>query len=136
MTIRPERDRHDDEPARDERLGALLREIVGDPALARVEWERLAGRIAAALPTPQFTPWWSYAERWQRAVVPLALAAGLVGLLAVWDTAGSATRTESAVPGASEMMTAVMSGTSAADAARTYARSLTNSIDLSDGAIE
>lgn len=67
--------------------------------------------------------------------MPLALAAGLIGLLAIWEGTNGSARGESAVPGASEMMTAVMAGTSAA-AARAYARSLTNALDITDGAIE
>ena len=127
---------HADEPARDERLGALLRGVVGDPTAAEMNWDRLAARIAAALPGQHAAPWWSYAERWQRRAVPLALAAGLVGLFALWDSTGSAARSESAIPGASEMISAVMAGTSAADAARTYTRSLTNTVDLAVGVIE
>jgi hypothetical protein len=131
-------EKHDraDEPARDESLGALLRGVVGDPIAAGVDWDRLAARIAAALPGHHTTPWWSYAERWQRRAVPLALAAGLVGLFALWDSGSAAARNESAVPSATEMISAVMSGTSAADAARTYTRSLTNTSDISGGVIE
>jgi hypothetical protein len=136
MTRWRERHGRTDEPARDERLGALLRGVVGDPTTAAVDWDGLAARIAAALPGQHSTPWWSYAERWQRRAVPLALAAGLVGLFALWDSTGGAARGETAIPGASEMISAVMSGTSAADAARTYTRSLTSTADLSGGVIE
>ena len=131
-----ERHEHAEEPARDERLGALLRGVLGDPTAAGVDWDRLAARITAALPGQHATPWWSYAERWQRRAVPLALAAGLVGLFALWDSGSTASRAESAVPSATEMLSAVMSGTSAADAARSYTRSLTNTTDISAGVIE
>lgn len=57
MTRWLEREQSYEEPARDERLAALLRDVVGDAALTRAEWERLADRIAAALPMSQVFPW-------------------------------------------------------------------------------
>jgi hypothetical protein len=117
------------EPARDARLGALLREAVGDVPMADVRWPQLAQRIAAAVHAHQ-APWWSYAERWQRRVLPLALAAGLVGALAFWGTAAS----RSADASTTDLVSAVVTGTSPADAASSYARSVTSAMDF-NGAV-
>jgi hypothetical protein len=113
------------EPARDARLGALLREAVGDVPMEEVRWPQLAQRIAAAVHVHQ-TPWWSYAERWQRRAIPLALAAGLVGALALWGTSSSRPADASSM----DLVSAVVMGTSTADAANSYARAVTGTMDL------
>lgn len=118
------------EPARDARLGALLRETVGDVPIAEVSWPQLAQRISAAVHAHQGAPWWSYAERWQHRALPLALAAGLVGALAFWGTASS----RAAEASTTDLVSAVVTGTSPADAASFFARSVTGAMDL-NGAV-
>jgi hypothetical protein len=115
------------EPARDERLGALLRQVVGEPPMAEVRWPQLAQRIADAVQAHQAAPWWSYAERWQRRAIPLALAAGLVGALAFWGT-GTSRSAELSSP--MDLVSAVVMGTPTAEAASSYAHSITGTLDL------
>ena len=119
------------EPVRDERLGALLRDTVGEPPMADVDWTALAGRIGAAVRMPRATPWWGHVERWQRRALPLAIAAGLVGALVLWSAANG-TGTE-LVAGNGDLVTAVVSGASSADAAVSYARVVAGSSDLVAG---
>jgi hypothetical protein len=114
------------EPARDERLGALLRQVVGEAPMAEVSWPQLAQRISDAVQAHQGAPWWSYAARWQRRAIPLALAAGIVGALAFWGTATSRPAEASSM----DLVSAVVTGTSTADAASSYARSVTGTLDL------
>jgi hypothetical protein len=118
------------EPARDERLGALLRDAVGDPQLSETEWHTLAERVGAAVRAQQPTPWWGHVARWQLRALPLALAAGLMGAFALWNAAQSPR--ETAAPYyAGDAITAVVSGTSSAEAARSYAGFVTNTVDYS-----
>lgn len=119
------------EPARDERLGALLRDTVGATPMADVDWTALADRIAAAVRMPRTTPWWGHVERWQRRALPLAIAAGLVGALALWSAA-SGSRSE-LIAGNGDLVTAVVSGASSTDAAVTYAGTVAGSADLVTG---
>ena len=65
------------EPPRDEALAALLRQATGDVPAGSVDWDALASRISRALPARATPTWWSYAERWERRMLPLALAASL-----------------------------------------------------------
>jgi hypothetical protein len=118
------------EPARDERLGALLRDALGDAPMAEVSWSQLAERINAAVHAQQAAPWWSYAERWQRRALPLALAAGIIGALAFWGT----TTSRSADASTTDLVSAVVTGTSPADAASSFAHSVTGAMDL-NGAV-
>ena len=60
------------------------------------------------------TPWWSYATRWERRVIPLALAAGIAASAALWSTPSASTSQSAS---ASELATAVANGTPAEDAA-------------------
>ena len=64
-----------DEPRRDPRFSALLRDLMGPIPMRDVSWDALAGRVGAAIRARQ-TPWWGYVERWQRRAIPLAVAAG------------------------------------------------------------
>ena len=93
------------EPARDEELAALLRQAVGDVP-ATVDWDALALRITRALPPRANTAWWSYAEHWSRRILPIALAASLVGAAMLWNAD-------------------VVQGVSIEDAARTFAGTMT-----------
>jgi hypothetical protein len=121
------------EPPRDERLAALLREAVGETPMATVDWATLADRVGAALRGQQFAPWWSHVARWQRRALPLALAAGLVGGLALWNAARGSRGDAVPLSGGSDLVTAVVAGVSSADAALSYARSVTGSVDLTAG---
>jgi hypothetical protein len=122
-----------DEPARDERLGALLRDVVGDTPVGDVDWTALADRVGAAVRSQQAAPWWSYVARWQRSAIPLALAAGLVGALALWSAAVAGGAELAPFSGTPDFVTAVVSGESSADAALSYAGSFTSAIDLAAG---
>jgi hypothetical protein len=119
-----------EEPARDERLGALLAEVAGAPPFADVDWTALAQRIATAR-VRQRTAWWSYAARWERRAVPVALAAGLAGVLALWGLGmPTASRASTFAMGA-DPVAAMVEGTPAADAAHSYAGAFTTAEDLS-----
>ena len=111
------------EPARDEELAALLRQAVGDVP-ATVDWDALATRITRALPLRANVAWWSYAERWSRRIVPIALAASLVGAAMLWnaDDVGAVVVAQS--PPA-DVVADVVQGVSIEDAARTFARTMT-----------
>ena len=124
------------EPARDARLGSLLRDIVGEAPMADVDWTALADRVGAAVRSQHAAPWWSHVERWQRRALPLALAAGLVGALALWSSALGSRGDVPALGGTPDFVTAVVSGTSSAEAALSYAGSLTSSVDLAAGVPE
>ena len=115
------------EPARDERLGALLRDAVGEPTMSEGDWSALADRVTAAVRGRHAIPWWGHIGRWQLRAIPLALAAGLVGALALWSATAGVGDATSASP---DLVTAVVSGTSSADAALSYARSVTGTSDL------
>ena len=65
------------EPPHDERLGALMRDVVGDTPYGAVRWSALAERIGERVAAQMAAPWWSYATRWERRAIPLALIAGL-----------------------------------------------------------
>jgi hypothetical protein len=125
----------DAEPARDERLGALLRDRVGEPPMADVDWSALAERVGAAVRAQQGMPWWGHVARWRRRAVPLALAAGLIGALALWTDIAVA-RAEAAAYPSSDMVSAVVTGVSSADAATSYAGSVTASGELVSGVPE
>jgi len=111
-----------DEPRRDRRFGALLRELVGEVPMNQVNWDSLASRVGAAIRARQ-TPWWSYVERWQRRALPLALAAGALGasvLVHSWFTHPEAL---TSLP---DMVSAVVAGAPSEDAATTFAHTLTS----------
>ena len=122
------------EPAHDPHLGALIRDGVGATPSAAVDWTALAQRITSALATQLPAPWWTWATRWERRAIPMSLAAGIAAALALWSTS-PATAT-SPLTSASEVATAVVSGTSAEDAAVQFARSITNAADLTQGVPE
>jgi hypothetical protein len=111
-----------EEPRRDPRLSALLRELVGDIPMNQVSWDSLGGRVGAAIRARQ-TPWWSYVERWQRRALPLALAAGTLGasvLVHSWLTHPEAL---TSVP---DMVSAVVAGAPSEDAATTFSHTITS----------
>jgi len=110
-----------DEPRRDARFSTLLRDLMGPIPMGEVNWDALAGRVGAAIRARQ-TPWWGYVERWQRRTVPLALAAGLLGatvLVHSWLTHPEA------LTSAPDMVSAVVAGAPAEDAATAFPHSVT-----------
>jgi len=111
------------EPARDEELAALLRQAVGDVP-ATVDWDALATRITRALPARANLAWWSYTERWSRRILPIALAASLVGALMLWnaDDVGAVVVAQTAP---TDVVADVVQGVSIEDAARTFAGTMT-----------
>ena len=123
------------EPARDEQLGALLRDAVGETPVADVDWSALAERVSAAVRSQQAMPWWGHVERWQRRALPLAIAAGLVGAFALWTDMAVA-QAEASAYVAGDVVSAVAAGASSDDAATSYARSVTGSIELVSGVPE
>ena len=120
------------EPARDERLGALLRDAAGEPVMSDTDWRALADRIGAAVRAQHAAPWWSHVARWELRALPLAFAAGLVGALALWSAAEVGRETSSAYY-AADAITEVVSGTASAEAAGSYAGFVTNTVDVAAG---
>lgn len=117
------------DPPRDEALAALLRQAEGDVPLGAVNWDALASRISRSLAARASTTWWSYADRWSRRMLPIALAASLVGALALWR-AEEASGATVAVVGVADVMADVVQGAPTEDAARTFARTVTAEVSL------
>jgi hypothetical protein len=117
-----------DEPPRDEQLAALLRRGVGDVPVGAVDWDALALRIASALPARAGLAWWSYTERWSRRIIPIAIAASLVGIVTLWnaDDASAVVVARSAP----EVVADVVEGAPVEDAARSFARFITADASL------
>lgn len=122
------------EPAPDPALGALLRDVVGDAPGHAVDWTALAARIGSRVGAQATTPWWSYAAQWERRMIPLALAAGIVASAALWNS--TATPATTSIASASAFTTEVASGAPADDAASQFARTITNAVDLAVGVPE
>lgn len=122
------------EPPHDERLGALMREVVGETPYGAVSWSALAERIGERVSSQMSAPWWSYATRWERRAVPLALIAGLTAGIALWTTSSSSNALHMTT--ASGVTTAVLSGIPAEDAASQFAHSITSTADLTAGVPE
>ena len=113
-----------DEPRRDPRLSSVLRDLLGPVPMSDVNWDALAGRVGALIRARQ-TPWWGYVERWQRRAVPLAFAAGLLGatvLVHSWLTHPEA------LVSAPDMVSAVVAGAPAEDAATAFSHSVTTAV--------
>ena len=110
------------EPARDEELAVLLRQAVGD--VPAVDWDALATRITRALPPRANVAWWSYAELWSRRILPIALAASLVGAAMLWnaDDVGAVVVAQTAP---ADALADVVQGVPIEDAARTFAGTMT-----------
>lgn len=122
------------EPAPDPELGALLRDIVGASPDHAVDWTSLATRIASRVGGQASAPWWSYAAQWERRMIPLALAAGMMAAAALWSN--TATQATTSLASASSFTTEVANGAPADDAALQFARSITNTVDLGAGVPE
>jgi hypothetical protein len=122
---------HGDEPARDARLATLLRAVVGDLPASEVDWAALAGRVGSAVRAPYVAPWWSHVGQWQHRALPLALAAGLLGALTLANAA--LTTRDTPADGSLDVVSAVVSGGSAADAARSYSGAVASAVDYGMG---
>lgn len=121
------------EPERDVRLASALRTVVGDVP-SDVDWSSLASRISVAV-TQRSAPWWGWAARWERRVVSVALAAGIAGAVALWNSAPASAAVVDAAS-SPELVTAVVEGAPAADAATSFARSLTVTYEPLTGVVE
>ena len=117
------------DPPRDEALAALLRQAEGDVPLRAVDWDALASRIARSLAGRATISWWSYADRWSRRMLPIALAASLLGAVWLWQ-AGEPTGTAVASAGVSDVVVDVVQGAPVDDAARSFARTVTADVVL------
>jgi hypothetical protein len=122
------------ELSRDVELGALLRVAVGETPSGDVSWTSLADRISVAIGAQRAAPWWSYATRWERRVIPLALAAGIAAAAALWTYSGATSPTQIAT--AHSLVTEVAAGTPAEDAASSFAGSVTSAAALTVGVPE
>ena len=122
------------EPAHDPELGALLRAALGDAPMESVNWTRLAARIGERVAAQVATPWWSYAARWERRVIPIAIAAGIAAAAALFSTTASASEVQRT--SASALATEVANGTPPEDAAALFARSITSTVEFSAGVPE
>ena len=118
------------EPAPDPALGALLRDVMGDSPSHAVDWTSLASRIVARVGEPATLPWWTYAAQWERRMIPLALAAGIVAAAALWSTTATAV---TPLASTSSFTTEFASGVPADDAASQFARNVTNTADIAGG---
>jgi hypothetical protein len=116
------------DPPRDEALAALLRQVEGDVPLRAVDWDALASRIARSLPGRASITWWSYAERWSQRLLPIALAASLLGAVALWE-AGELSSVASA-SAVTDAVADVVRGAPVEDAARSFARTVTADVTL------
>ncbi|MFL5620301.1 MAG: hypothetical protein ACJ79A_18150 [Gemmatimonadaceae bacterium] len=110
------------EPPRDEELAGLLRHAVGDVP-GTVDWDALATRIARALPARTSVAWWSYAESWSRRILPIALAASLVGAAMLWNADDASAVAVAQAP--TDVVADVVQGVPIEDAARTFSRTVT-----------
>ena len=119
-----------DDPPRDEALADLLRRAEGDVPIGAVNWDALASRISRAIPTRGAT-WWSYTDRWSRRILPIALAASLVGAVMLWN-ADDAAPVVVAQTMATDVVADVVQGEPIEDAARSFARTMTADATLVD----
>ena len=110
-----------EEPPRDEELATLLRQAVGDVP-STVDWDALALRITRALPARGNVAWWRYAERWSRRIVPIALAASLVGAAMLWNAESAEALVVAQAP--TDVIADVVQGVPIEDAASTFARTI------------
>jgi hypothetical protein len=123
------------EPQHDKQLGALLRDIVGTTPARSVNWTSLADRIGTAITMQRATPWWSYANRWERRAISMSLAAGIAAVFALW-TSTEVLPAQTQLTTASDAVTAVVGGTPAEDAASSFAHAVTGSADFNVGVPE
>ena len=123
------------DPPRDVQLGNFLREQVGSVPMHAVDWEELATAISERVAQHAASPWWAYAARWERRMVPVALAAGIAGLFALLTIEALPATTPTFVSAAS-VNTAIMTGASFEEAAFQFAHSVTIAGDITAGTPE
>ena len=123
------------EPERDRELAALLTDRVGIVPAADVDWDALARRISARVAMHASSPWWTYAARWERRMVPIALAAGIAATFALFRIEGASSATNASVSAVS-VSTAVAAGTPVEDAALQFAGAVTSMGDITAGVPE
>jgi hypothetical protein len=116
------------DPPRDEALAALLRQAEGDVPVRAVDWDALASRIVRSLPGRASLSWWSYAERWSQRLLPIAFAASLLGVVALWQ-AGELSGVASA-SAVTDVVAEVVQGAPVEDAARSFARTVTADVTM------
>ena len=129
------------EPDRDIELARLLQPLVGGTAEPLGGFGALASRLTSRLAQQAAisiaSPWWTYAARWERRAIPVALAAGLVAvaaLLGLGAPIGPLVAAQAAVSiSASALSTEVANGSAPEDAASLLAHSITSSVDLAAG---
>jgi hypothetical protein len=121
------------EPQHDEALGALLAEATGRVPMDAVNWSALAERISTGVAI-QSSPWWSFASRYERRMIPIALAAGVAAVLALYNF--EVTAANSGFVSAASVSTAIVSGVPYEDAAQQFARSVTSVADITAGTPE
>jgi hypothetical protein len=124
------------EPRRDEQLAALLRDATGDVPMHSVDWDALASRISRSIPHRAAATWWSYAERWERRMLPLAFAASLVGAIALWNIAEPAAPAAVTQVASTDIFVDVLQGAPTDDAALRYARTVTSEMTIADAGTE
>lgn len=117
------------DPPRDEALAALLRQAEGEVPMRAVDWDALASRIARSLPGRATITWWSYADRWSQRMLPLALAASLLGAVALWR-AGEMSSVATASAAVTDVVAEVVQGAPVEDAARSFARTVTADVTV------
>jgi hypothetical protein len=119
-----------DDPPRDESLAELLRHAMGDVPVGSVDWDALASRISRSIPARSLT-WWSYTDRWSRRILPVALAASLVGAVMLWN-ADEPPAMVVAQTASVDVVVDVVQGEPIEDAARSFARTMTVDATLGD----
>ena len=120
-----------DDPPRDEALARLLRQAEGDVPIGAVNWDALATRISRAIPGRGVT-WWSYTDRWSRRILPIALAASLVGALMLWNAEEAPAVVVAQTVAATDVVADVVQGEPVEDAARGFTRTMTADATLVD----
>jgi len=120
------------DPPRDKALGALLREQMGSVPVDEVDWGALAQGISARIAAHVASPWWTYTSRWERRLIPIALAAGLAAAAVLMKLESNA----STFVSAASVSNAVISGTPVEDAAFQFAHSVTSVADISTAVLQ
>ena len=121
------------EPEHDAPLGGILKDTIGATPHAAVNWLSLADRISSAIATQRLAPWWSYTARWDRRAIPMSLAAGVAAAFALWTTDLAP---QPQMTAAADVVTAVLGGAPAEDAAASFARAVTGTADFNVGVPE
>jgi hypothetical protein len=71
-----------DEGLDEPEVRGALRDAIDNAPLEGVDWEALHQRVMAAVQEhDESAPWWAVTAHWARVVVPISVAASLIGLL-------------------------------------------------------